>query len=93
MEKAQAKQVIIELTKELDKKLKMNRRGLLSDLEAYRELNGMLEGIKFTLKILYPNNVFVELGILNGIIDDIFLGTKQQKRQAISYLELIISNM
>ena len=52
MEKAQAKQVIIELTKELDKKLKMNRRGLLSDLTAYRELNGMLEGIKFTLKIL-----------------------------------------
>lgn len=91
MKKAQVKQVIIELAKEVEKKRKMVLRGLITDIDAYHDLKGMIDGIKLTLDIFFPHDVFIEISILNGIVNDLFMGTKEQQQLGKDSLTLALS--
>lgn len=77
--------VIIAFYKEIDLKVKMINRGLLSQLSAFDELKGMLLGIELTTKVIAPDN---ELPITTNLfLEYLFLGDKEQRAYAKEYLE------
>lgn len=90
MEKAQVKQVIENLLKEVDKKNNMVNRSLVNGWDAYNDLKGMIDGIKLTLGVFFPNEIFIEIGIINGIVNDLFVGTKEQKEVGENSLKLAL---
>jgi len=81
------KQIIVNFLKEIEKNIKMVNRGLKAENEAYSELVGMYDGIKLAMKTINPDNVNMDLHYTCKTLDNLFLGTNEQKENALKALE------
>ena len=81
------KQIIVNFLKEIEKNIKMVNRGLKAENEAYNELVGMYGGIKLAMKTINPDTVNMDLHYTRKTIDNLFLGTNEQKENASKALE------
>ncbi|QVW54501.1 hypothetical protein p113_79 [Enterococcus phage 113] len=85
------KQIIVNFLKEIEKNIKMVNRGLKSENEAYSELVGMYNGIKLAMKTINPDTVNIDLHYTRTIIENYFVGTNEQKENALEALQLALS--
>ena len=81
------KQIIVNFLKEIEKNIKMVNRGLKSENATYSELVGMYNGIKLAMKTINPDNVNMDLHYTRKTLDNLFLGTNEQKENALKALE------
>lgn len=81
------KQIVVNFLKEVNKSVKMVKRGLKAENEAYSELVGMYDGIKLAMKTINPDTVNMDLHYTRKTLDNLFLGTNEQKENALQALE------
>lgn len=91
MEKEQVQAIIIEMVKEVSITNKQTKRGIVADMDAYDRLTGMTQGVKLAIKVLEPNTVHMEIKTIRDIIDNLYLGTNEQKVQAENNLNLLVT--
>ena len=91
MEKEQVQAIIIEMVKEVSMTNKQTKRGIVTDMDAHNRLTGMMQGVKLAIKALEPNMVLMDIKTIRDIIDNLYLGTNEQKAQAENNLNLLVT--